>query len=215
MYFRSYLRAPPYFFHLPVRAIVVRRSEWRSGSLTPAPLLVSVGIRHVKTKKSRAQGGVTTDSTAWKKTKASQPLTLLFSMPLKDLIVWYQSRWRNKCVRVAKRIYPRRNTSSLVGRRVTNVWRSTAIKWEKNVGKRGALRSRTLITTVTRSSRLLELIIRRDVVVYNKFLLFTCWAHLLTFAFDTFGGTLAFNPDPFLVESCEVIAYLGPSRLKQ
>jgi hypothetical protein len=35
---------------------------------------------------------VTTDSTAWKKTKASQPLTLLFSMPLKDLIVWYQSR---------------------------------------------------------------------------------------------------------------------------
>ena len=53
MYFRSYLRAPPYFFHLPVRAIVVRRSEWRSGSLTPAPLLVSVGIRHVKTKTKR------------------------------------------------------------------------------------------------------------------------------------------------------------------
>jgi hypothetical protein len=37
------------------------------------------------------------------------------------------------------------------------------------------MRSWTLITTVTRSSRLLELIIRRDVVVYNKFLLFTCW----------------------------------------
>ena len=120
MYFRSYLCAPPYSFHLPVHAIVVRRSEWRSGSLTPAPLLVSVGIRHVKTKKTRAQCGVTTDSTAWKKTKASQPLTLLFSMPLKDLIVWYQSRWRKKFVRVAKGIYPRRNTSCLVGRRVTN-----------------------------------------------------------------------------------------------
>ena len=101
------------------------------------------------------------------------------------------------------------------GRKTCHEWRSNATIWEKNVGKRGGMRSWTLITTVTRSSRLLELIIRRDVVVYNKFLLFTCWAHLLTFAFDTFGGTLAFNPDPFLVESCEVIAYLGPSRLKQ
>ena len=122
MYFRSYLCAPPYSFHLPVHAIVVRRSEWRNGSLTCLSRWeYATSEQADKNKKTRAQvGGVTTDSTAWKKTKASQPLTLLFSMPLKDLIVWYQSRWRKKFVRVAKGIYPRRNTSCLVGRRVTN-----------------------------------------------------------------------------------------------
>jgi len=40
----------------------------------------------VKTKKNACTGGVTTDSTAWKKTKVSQPLTLFFSLPLKGLI---------------------------------------------------------------------------------------------------------------------------------
>ena len=99
----------------------------------------------VKTKKNACTGGVTTDSTAWWKNPiASQPSTLLFSMPLGDLIVFYQSRWRRKqFVRVARGVYPWWNTSSLVRRHVTNVWRSNATIWERNVGKRGGMRSWT------------------------------------------------------------------------
>jgi len=161
MYFRSYLRAPasllPSIYPFARSSTVEVTEEedlWLVRLGGNAPRL----NKPVKTKKNACTGGVTTDSTAWWKNPiASQPSTLLFSMPLGDLIVFYQSRWRRKqFVRVARGVYPWWNTSSLVRRRVTNVWRSNATIWEKNVGMRGGMRSWTKITTVTRSRRLLE-----------------------------------------------------------
>jgi hypothetical protein len=147
MYFRSYLRAPASL--LPSIYPFARSSTFEVNEEEDLWLLRLGGNtprlnKPVKTKRTRAPGGVTTDSTAWKNTIASQPSTLLFSMPLGDLIVYYQSRWRRKqFVRVARGVYPWWNTSSLVRRHVTNVWRSNATIWERNVGKRGGMRSWT------------------------------------------------------------------------
>ena len=194
MYFRSYLCAPPYSFHLPVHAIVVRRSEWRNGSLTCLSRWeYATSEQADKNKKNACTGG---GGDYWFDSMEEDE-----SLPAIDA-AFFDAIEAPDCMvpePVTKKVCKscKRNLSEaehfMPGRKTCHEWRSNATIWEKNVGKRGGMRSWTLITTVTRSSRLLELIMRRDVVVYNKYLLFTCWAHLLTFAFDTFGSTLEFK----------------------